>query len=350
MEVFNVDKIVFDKKHKDFEMIYKTFNWNVLSNLSIQQTWWKNGKNSKYSSNSYSFALDKIENKDITKKDVNKISELFVNLFSLSNKDLFCKKLIEVCSGSGDESRKITTIHSSSLCALLFFYNITKEHPIKLIINDKIVTFGEVYFEFQNNCIDGRRPSNIDVVLISVDGETLLFLESKFSEYITSCSKTVEISNAYQNPKLCQIGEKIYNSENVKKLFGENSTIIENDKNSFKIKSTENIYIEGLKQMVSHYIGAVRFSKKEYKDERSKQFNPKNIYLGTILFDNFSTTERLENYENLYSNFSNAINELFENSNVSLLAKPLKYSEYVSANSDKIDTKVREFYFGNNNN
>ncbi|MBR4598885.1 MAG: hypothetical protein IKO39_02415, partial [Treponema sp.] len=291
-----------------------------------------------------------IDNKDIRKKDVSKISDLFVNLFSLTNKDIFFEKLNEVCSGSGDEARKITTIHSSSLCALLFFYNVTKEHPIKLSINGKIVSFEEVYFEFQNNCIDGRKPSNIDVVLISSDGETLLFLESKFSEYVISYSKTLKIASDYRNLELCPIGEKLYTPKNVKKIFGEKSIILENDRTSFKIKTSVNMYIEGIKQMISHYIGAVRFSKKEYKDKRSEKFNPKNIYLGTILFDNFNATEKFVSYETLYSKFSNTMNEIFGNSSVTLLDKPLKYSEYVSVNSDKIDTKVREFYFGNNNN
>lgn len=43
----------------------------------------------------------------------------------------FDAKFGQACSGFGREERRIATLHSSSLCALLFFYNVTKEHPLK---------------------------------------------------------------------------------------------------------------------------------------------------------------------------------------------------------------------------
>ena len=44
------------------------------------------------------------------------------------NKDTFAKKFQMACSGTGDELKKITTLHSSSLCALLFFFNVDNKN------------------------------------------------------------------------------------------------------------------------------------------------------------------------------------------------------------------------------
>ncbi len=91
-------------------------------------------------------------------------------------------------SGSGQEGRRITTLHSSSLCALLHFYNIEEEPLLKLTLDTnkktRSVTFTQSFFEYQTPVFN--YPSNMDVVLLGKDDEgeeVALFLESKFSEY-----------------------------------------------------------------------------------------------------------------------------------------------------------------------
>ena len=80
------------------------------------------------------------------------------------NKDTFVKKFQMACSGTGDELKKITTLHSSSLCALLFFFNVDNK---KLVIPSlSEYEFTESYFEFKNKVIG--YPSNIDVVLLGL--------------------------------------------------------------------------------------------------------------------------------------------------------------------------------------
>ena len=91
--------------------------------------------------------------------------------------------------GSGNEGDKITTLHSSSLCALLHFYNVER-HPLTLEFktknNKKVeikrrVIFNKSVFEFKSPVIGN--PSNMDVVLIGKDENTgkniVFFLESK---------------------------------------------------------------------------------------------------------------------------------------------------------------------------
>ena len=47
------------------------------------------------------------------------------DIFGVQNKELFGIKFDEAISGSGKEQKKITTLHSSSLCSLLIFYNVS---------------------------------------------------------------------------------------------------------------------------------------------------------------------------------------------------------------------------------
>ena len=51
-------------------------------------------------------------------------------------------------------------------------------------------------FEIKNIVFDIKHPSNIDIVLISYESKKILFLESKFSEYLVG-SKARNISDMY---------------------------------------------------------------------------------------------------------------------------------------------------------
>ena len=118
------------------------------------------------------------------------VSESLANNFGIEKeKDVFIKKFEMSCSGTGGELKKITTLHSSSLCALLFFFNVDTM-PLKMRGLENC-EFTQSFFEFKNKVI--RYPSNIDVVLLGknkiTNKKVILFLESKFSEYITGINK-----------------------------------------------------------------------------------------------------------------------------------------------------------------
>ena len=125
---------------------------------------------------------------------------MLINIFNIKDSTLFEEKYKMAVGGSGNEGDKITTLHSSSLCALLHFYNVEK-HALTLEFKTKNNKNGEIkrrvrftksVFEFKSPVIDN--PSNMDVVLIGKDEtsneDVVLFLESKFAEYYLSAGTT----------------------------------------------------------------------------------------------------------------------------------------------------------------
>lgn len=267
------------------------------------------------------------------------------------NKDTFAKKFQMACSGTGDELKKITTLHSSSLCALLFFFNVDNK---KLVIPSlSEYEFTESYFEFKNKVI--RSPSNIDVVLLGKNIKTgkkvILFLESKFSEYITGTGK-IEVSESYFKSDCCSA--PIYESIEKDESFDFNK------KDGFYNSKK---YNEGIKQMISHYYGIRRFMKREFFDDNEdvykniREYGAEEIILGEILFDNFAKDnkleEKLKDYKKAYSKLAKIINDQYdidktkpENIEFKVLEKSLSYSELEEYISDF--PKIKKFYFGNN--
>ena len=270
------------------------------------------------------------------------------------NKDTFAKKFQMACSGTGDELKKITTLHSSSLCALLFFFNVDNK---KLVIPSlSEYEFTESFFEFKNKVI--RYPSNIDVVLLGKNIKTgkkvILFLESKFSEYITGIGK-IKASKIESYFKTDRYSAPIYESIDKEENFDFDFNKKDGFYNSKK-------YNEGLKQMISHYYGIRRFMKGEFVDDNEnvykniREYGAEEIILGEILFDNFAKDnkleEKLKDYKKAYSKLAEIIKEQYEkdetkpeNIEFKVLEKSLSYSELEKYISDF--PKIKKFYFGN---
>ena len=267
------------------------------------------------------------------------------------NKDTFAKKFQMACSGTGDELKKITTLHSSSLCALLFFFNVDNK---KLVIQSlSEYEFTESYFEFKNKVI--RYPSNIDVVLLGKNIKTgkkvILFLESKFSEYITGIGKK-KVSQSY-------FKSGCYSAPIYESIEEKEESFDFNKENGF---NNSEKYNEGLKQMISHYYGIRRFMKGEFFDDNENVYNnireygAEEIILGEILFDNFAKDNKLEDklkkYKEDYSELATIINKQYEkdetkpkNIEFKVLLESLSYSELQKYISDF--PKIKKFYFGN---
>lgn len=267
------------------------------------------------------------------------------------NKDTFAKKFQMACSGTGDELRKITTLHSSSLCALLFFFNVDNK---KLVIPSlSEYEFTESYFEFKNKVIG--YPSNIDVVLLGKNINTgknvIFFLESKFSEYITG-TKKMKVGKSYFKSDCCSA--PIYESIEKDESFDFNK------KDGFYNSKK---YNEGIKQMISHYYGIRNFMEKPADNEdvykNIKEYGAEEIILGEILFDNFAKDnkleEKLKDYKKAYSKLAKIINEEYkkdetkpENIEFKVLEKSLSYSELSKLEEYISDfPKIKKFYFGN---
>lgn len=300
--------------------------------------------------NSYTFSKTSAKNKDICR-------ERLADLFTIADKDLFRQKFKQSISGNGQELKRIATVHSSSLCALLFFYNVSTENPYTMEIEGGKYIFTYSRFEYQNRVIEGRNPSNIDVVLVGKQKNTglpvVFFLESKFSEYFERLEKQLEISTEYLKNNY---SEPIYRSNCVEEM-GLHITEQPDDKN-FLLVSDKICYIEGIKQMISHYVGVRNFcnmSKKEDTDIENAVLSGAKILLGEILFTKGigqlpigNGKKAFDAYQEKYRILAEALNEQLRidgmSERVRVLADILSYSQFQNSSCIK-EERIKRFYF-----
>lgn len=254
--------------------------------------------------------------------------EFFATRFKLSDKQQFRKKFNESISGDGDELSKNNALHSSSLCALLCFYNI-KNKPIEY----KGIKYDDVFFEFKNKVI--RNPSNMDVVLTGKDKEgkdSILFIECKFSEFFGT--------GAYP------LGDG-YKKEPYKHIF-----------DSFDYEK-QRVFQYGLKQLVAHYIGIRNFvnldskyisqMKKYYRTSEIDRINLyrkfDNVSFIEIIYD-FAGEIDYEDYKKETELVFSALEKEAKNDNLGInLLGTTTYQEFFSGeNSNSLDRLVKEFY------
>ena len=330
-----LNELKFDKLKTDKKEIYTNLWKKSNLNFDIQKT----GQND--FSYQFEIGFDPVEN----------VASKIADIFNLSDKVVFIEKFKMVCAGNGNELAKITTLHSSSLCSLLFFYNVTKENP--LIIDE--YTFTQSIFEFKNKVIG--YPSNIDVVLIGKDSKgkkVILFLESKFSEYITGRTKSYcayKLGKSYLNNKF---SKPIYSDDS---LLSDLGLELNQNEEELSLIPKEDKYVEGLKQIISHYVGIRNLLTNNCYEKDNANFTSvkeeaqnAEILLGEILFDNFGNEFEpiLNSYEKDYEILAKKLNEISEKpSEFKILNKLWHYSTLKDFPKDE---KIREFYFGNNNN
>ena len=302
-----------------------------------------------YSNNSYTF----FDKKSIA--DENICSELAA-LFGIQDWELFKKKFDRSISGSGRELKNIARLHSSSLCALLFFYNLSVDNTFQISIGEKEYSFYNSDFEYQNPVIKNRHPSNIDIVLtgeeIGSGKEAVLFLESKFSEYYEGTGRQLKINSAYLNdPK----GKAIYNEASLKKIGLE---MVPPDGNeNFLLRSKETCYLAGIKQMISHYIGVRNLC--ENPDEGKGEIANKvkkgaKVLLGEILFEDRIGQLPIgkgigcfKSYKDKYHKLAAVLNEQLQKDRISEKITVLPDVLYYSIFQDNsfVLERIREFYF-----
>jgi hypothetical protein len=283
-----------------------------------------------------------------------------------SNKDCYWN-LLRLFAGDGDEGTHFFSEVSSSRMCFLFFASLGK--GITLNLKGKKITFTKSYLEVKNTVIRYNNPSNVDVLLVSDDGKNLLYLESKFTEYICNGGK--------RDKKEAQLGKSYFYSDKeytplIDFLSGETDS---NDKKFISKQSGDvtdgepqakrHMYYGGLKQMISHFIGVWQGpSKKDSQhDELMKLWKGADkIYLGTILFElEDKTKDSKERYFDLYSEaykkLAQSLNE-FKNEfkkekqgdkvlkNITVIEKPLTYQELLDENPHlgTIEEKVKQFY------
>lgn len=343
-------EVDFEKMTDRNRVIYKGLWENCFSELEVEPT-------SKNTSTTYRLSGG-IENAaDIIKK-----------CFCIENTELFDKKYKMAVSGNGEEANKILTMHSSSRCSLLAFYNLDKEHTITLNIDGENVIFDCSVFEFKNPVI--RFPSNMDVVLLSSDRKAILFLESKFSEYYIGASeKSSPISKSYLTHKY----SKAFYNEAWLSSIGINIDEGADESKEFALVSMDGTqsYFDGFKQMISHYIG-IRHrldGKRIAADSISENVeiaeeilsivadSEATVYLGEVLFDRFvlpagsegvlDPVEAYKNYSRMYHELACKMNEVNRGAGLEqkfiVLTDDLRYSDIFNAGTF-IDPYVHDFY------
>ena len=258
-------------------------------------------------------------------------------------------------SGDGNEKPRILTRHSSSLLAFLCFNDVAN-HPITI---DGIV-YDEVMFEVKNDVIDASlgKPSNIDVLLMGENRKKLLFLESKFTEYLSGGKVFLSpdrykyfyelLSEKLELPFIASF-DKVKHKPNKS-----HSEPFETEEYCLKTKERTSEYLGGIKQAFSHLLGiATGPAKKQTKGNedytRSLLENADEIKFASIVFN--CDNDKFEKYDDLYKS-------VFENSDVikdtikdvlkkrelklSIIPQLLQYQKVFQDNY--LSDKVREFY------
>lgn len=292
----------------------------------------------------------------------NYISSLFSERFDVgADYEQFEQAFRIVTNGVGNEIAKINSVISSSLLSLLVFYklfnNISDEISLHLTLNERNYIFTQTLFEVRNKVIG--YPSCVDVVLKATDG-TLLFLESKFTEYLDRRKPYEKYGSGY-----CSL----YN--NLKDVFQAAGLSVKTYDDSLVLEANGGEqYIDGIKQSISHLIGLVQGPQQSndeiyedvYKEYLSLYQSAPRLIYGTVLFDPTQilpeADEAFNDYKRLYENaignngerIVSEIKTRFKseyNPVIEVLPTPITYQQMLNddeAYKEKIPDRVLKFY------
>lgn len=286
-------------------------------------------------------------------KELETLSKIFDLTITPEMRELFKA----ATSGDGDERSKIVTLHSSSLLAFLCFYDVSN-HPITI---DKDKTeYNEVMFEVKNDVIDASlgKPSNIDVLLMGENRKKLLFLESKFTEYLSGGK--VFLSPERYKKFYDLLSEKLklpFIASFDKVKYKPNKSHIEpfeTEKYCLKTNERTSEYLGGIKQAFSHLLGIATGPANQQASgneayKMSLLENAEEIKFASIVFN--CDNDKFKKYDDLYKSvFENSdviketIKEVLKKRELKLTIVPhlLQYQKVFQANF--LHEKVREFY------
>ena len=284
-------------------------------------------------------------------KELETLSKIFDLTITPEMRELFKS----ATGGDGDEKSKILTLHSSSLLAFLCFYDLSN-HPITIDETE----YNEVMFEVKNDVINASlgKPSNIDVLLMGENRKKLLFLESKFTEYLSGGKVFLSpdrykdfyelLSEKLELPFIASF-DKVKHKPNKS-----HSEPFEAEEYCLKTNERTSEYLGGIKQAFSHLLGIANgTAKKQTKGNedytRSLLENADEIKFASIVFN--CDNDKFEKYDDLYKSvFENSdvikdtIKDVLKKRELKLTIVPhlLQYQEVFQANF--LHDKVREFY------
>ena len=321
-------------QQKTIEMMDNTKNlvyWEFFANSEIPSAFEKTEWHGKASDNSFSFVVEKHDK-----------CKSLIEIFGIKNEELFREKYNQAINGDGNEKKRINVLHSSSLAALLFFYGIDENHPLKLEIEGDDYTFDRSFFEVKT-VVKGTHQSNMDVVLEgkNVQGESVaLFLECKFSEYLNS-GKYAGISAEVYKQAYTDLG--LFKPSTLEPIMAK-----ENNGKLELMTSKPYHYCAGIKQMISHYMGVRNYAERgdDALVEKS-QFEGKHpdvILLGEILFkfdEKVDPKGKYGIYAEDYRKLAKTINEKNTVKKLRMLNEILCYQDIENS---ALDVRVKRFY------
>ncbi|MBQ4478943.1 MAG: hypothetical protein II945_10125 [Bacteroidales bacterium] len=276
------------------------------------------------------------------------------DVFGINN-DKFDECYKAVANGEGHESSKIKSIRSSSLLGLLTFYKIHLGNNMVFStkINDDTketeFCFNEVVFEKTNRVFHPSLGlSSIDIALYGTangKNKCVLYLESKFTEYLEKkdMKKSISRNRADKYP----ISKKY--ADYYKEIMRDYPFLKVNiEDNGIELEGKDKQhYCEGIKQMISHYIGA-KNSEDLYKGLK--------VYLGTILYD-FKPTdvvehevdhdgEKLKDYMACYTALAKRLNKIpNKSSDLVVIETPFTYHDFFAKLKNyELDDSVKRYY------
>lgn len=332
--------------------IYLDFFANSEFEAKTEKTIWQN----KTSDNSLCFINPNVKYKNKASVVCSKLEEVF----NIDNKHLFECKFKMAISGDGQEVKRIGVLHSSSLAALLLFYSISDEKPLSCYLSDgNHYTFVDSFFEVKTNVKDSHY-SNMDVVLIGANDfnqKVIFFLECKFSEYLSTGMCNDISLDAYEETYR-DLGLLCDNA--IKNLIitpgkGKNNV------DCLQIRSNKQHYCNGIKQIISHFIGLTNFAENGNSAFDEKQKNQHffsaltelhdegaQILLGEVLFEfnekvdkkDEEGNSKLDNYKSIYGQLSKILNS--HSNRIIVLPQIHTYRELLTNFS--IEPSIRKFY------
>ena len=330
--------------YKDIIESNNSIYCRFFASNDIVRTWAEEGKIHKSWSDTYSKISGNsfcLEPRKTGGKGEGNFSTL-CNRFGIIDRDLFEKKYNQAVSGDGQEWKRITTLHSSSLLALLCFYSVSEEHPLEY----KGYRFTESFFEVKTPVM-GTHNSNMDVVLrgknMLTGKHVTLFLESKFSEYLNS-GKYDGINAEVYRETYSKLG-----------LLGDRPVITplifqEEDGNGITITSEKRgYYCGGIKQMISHYIGVSHYrndgASATTEKQSFKRHDNEEVILSEILYElprEVDTYDKFGKYADTYRQLAAVINS--KQDKFRMADEVLTYQELLGDGKFIQEDTIRKFY------
>lgn len=259
------------------------------------------------------------------------------------NTSLFRSHFLEAAYGQGKEINEITQLNSSALVALMCFYPVSNTNPMLLDVTANGEThrlkLTSLVLEKENPVYSANHPSSMDIALYGEDADSgepvVLFLESKFGEYLTPGDYDSLSGKSYV-PDYAIVKEKqdlLHCLEDVRFKAGKNGASVKGG----------NHYNDGIKQMVSHFIGA--------NNSYELNVEGRKVYLGTILFDFSGLVEDgkalLDDYRGCCQGIARILNAMASDKNTDLrvIDDAFTYQEFFSKVGEfRMDEDVKEFY------